>query len=51
MLNWVLRESDEGELLNAGDHRLPDGSYSLSGESTTMADVYSFGVVVLKVLS
>lgn len=30
MLDWVRRLSDEGRLLNAGDHRLPDGSYLLS---------------------
>lgn len=30
MLDWVRRLSDEGRLLNAGDRRLPDGSYSLS---------------------
>lgn len=29
MLDWVRRLSDEGKLLNAGDRKLPDGSYPL----------------------
>ncbi|EHA8586414.1 receptor like protein kinase S.2 [Cocos nucifera] len=30
MLDWVRRLSDEGNFLNAGDGRLPDGSYTLA---------------------
>ena len=30
LLDWIRRLSDEGKLLQAGDNRLPDGSYSLS---------------------
>ncbi|KAL6002752.1 Receptor like protein kinase S.2 [Asimina triloba] len=30
LLDWVRRLSDEGKMLQAGDGRLPDGSYSLS---------------------
>ncbi|RWW08965.1 hypothetical protein GW17_00027571 [Ensete ventricosum] len=30
MLDWLRRLSDEGRLLDAGDHRLPDGSYQLA---------------------
>ncbi|WOL14397.1 hypothetical protein Cni_G23177 [Canna indica] len=30
MLDWARRLSDEGRCLEAGDHRLPDGSYPLS---------------------
>uniref|UniRef100_A0A0D9XRK6 Protein kinase domain-containing protein n=1 Tax=Leersia perrieri TaxID=77586 RepID=A0A0D9XRK6_9ORYZ len=29
MLDWVRRLSDEGKLLDAGDRKLPDGSYQL----------------------
>uniref|UniRef100_A0A0E0R7Y2 Protein kinase domain-containing protein n=2 Tax=Oryza TaxID=4527 RepID=A0A0E0R7Y2_ORYRU len=29
MLDWVRRLSDEGKLLDAGDRKLPDGSYPL----------------------
>lgn len=35
MLDWVRWLSDEGKLINAGDNRLPDGSYPLS-EMTRM---------------
>ncbi|KAL8481128.1 hypothetical protein ACS0TY_027602 [Phlomoides rotata] len=30
LLDWIRRLSDEGTLLQAGDHRLEDGSYQLS---------------------
>ncbi|OAY55363.1 receptor like protein kinase S.2 [Manihot esculenta] len=30
LLDWIRRLSDEGKLLQAGDNRLPDGSYALS---------------------
>lgn len=30
LLDWIRRLSDEGKLLQAGDNRLPDGSYRLS---------------------
>ncbi|GAV67679.1 Pkinase domain-containing protein/Pkinase_Tyr domain-containing protein [Cephalotus follicularis] len=30
LLDWIRRLSDEGKLLQAGDNRLTDGSYSLS---------------------
>ncbi|KAF3457681.1 hypothetical protein FNV43_RR02339 [Rhamnella rubrinervis] len=30
LLDWIRRLSDEGKLLQAGDSRLPDGSYRLS---------------------
>ncbi|OWM86511.1 receptor like protein kinase S.2 [Punica granatum] len=30
LLDWVRRLSDEGKLLQAGDNRLPDGSFRLS---------------------
>uniref|UniRef100_A0A2P2KS34 LRR-RLK n=1 Tax=Rhizophora mucronata TaxID=61149 RepID=A0A2P2KS34_RHIMU len=30
LLDWVRRLSDEGKILQAGDSRLPDGSYALS---------------------
>ncbi|KAL6006107.1 Receptor like protein kinase S.2 [Asimina triloba] len=30
LLDWVRKLSDEGKMLQAGDGRLPDGSYSLS---------------------
>lgn len=30
LLDWIRRLSDEGTLLQAGDHRLQDGSYHLS---------------------
>ncbi|KAJ4751951.1 receptor lectin kinase [Rhynchospora pubera] len=33
MLDWVRRLSDEGKVMNAGDNRLPDGSYTLSDMS------------------
>ncbi|KAG6486103.1 receptor like protein kinase S.2-like [Zingiber officinale] len=30
MLDWIRRLADDGRCLEAGDHRLPDGSYPLS---------------------
>lgn len=30
LLDWIRRLSDEGKLLQAGDNRLPDGSYKLA---------------------